>query len=110
MSKAAKDMRARVDEIKTILADMDATTVADVRDESLRHKAACLIRAARRAGNPDLAVDLRDRWHERVAICVVDGGLSEKDAERVALEELRGCLTIHGVKVVAPLRRGNDRE
>ena len=36
------------------------------------------------------ARDLRDSWHERVAICVVDGHLPESHAETIALEQVAG--------------------
>jgi hypothetical protein len=36
-------------------------------------------------------VALRDAWRERVLICTTDGGVSEADAESIALAELRGC-------------------
>jgi len=53
----------------------------------VRDQAAALIRQARKYDR-DLAVTLRDRWRERVAACTHDGGLSEAEAEKVALAEL----------------------
>lgn len=44
-----------------------------------------VLRAVRLAG---LMQDQRDAWDERVAICVVDGGLSEAEAETVAWREV----------------------
>jgi hypothetical protein len=55
-----------------------------------RRAAATLIRGARRRGDTGEAVALRDAWRERVAICTVDGGLSEGEAQEVAAEELIG--------------------
>ena len=46
-----------------------------------------MIREARGA-DPNQAVALRDAWRERLAICTIDGGVPEADAERIALAEL----------------------
>jgi hypothetical protein len=32
---------------------------------------------------------MRDAWHERLAICTLDGDVSVRDAEAIALDELR---------------------
>jgi hypothetical protein len=46
-----------------------------------------LIRAIRLAS---LTEDERVTWHERVAICVVDGGLTEAEAEAIAWRQVEG--------------------
>ena len=51
----------------------------------LREYKPLVARAVRLAG---LAQDQRDEWNERVAICMVDGGLSEDEAEAVAWREV----------------------
>lgn len=38
--------------------------------------------------DPDTAADLLDAYRERMAICTIDGGLSEAEAEAVAIAEL----------------------
>lgn len=53
-----------------------------------RQRAAQAIRVARRGGQRDLAVDLRDRWRERIAICMADGGLALGEAEQIAADEV----------------------
>jgi len=35
-----------------------------------------------------------DAWHERIAICIVDGQLSEQDARAVAWREVGGIGTV----------------
>jgi len=46
-----------------------------------------IVRAMRLAG---LTQDQRDAWDERVAICMVDGGLSQEEAEALAWREVEG--------------------
>lgn len=46
-----------------------------------------VMRAVRLAG---LTQDQRDAWDERVAICMVDGGLSQEEAEAIAWREVEG--------------------
>jgi hypothetical protein len=53
-----------------------------------RRRAGNVIRLARGAGLHDLAVALRDSRRERFAICSIDGGLPECEAERIAADEL----------------------
>jgi hypothetical protein len=48
------------------------------------------IRDARATGNHDRAIALGDAWRERIAICIVDGGLGIAEAEMVASEEIQG--------------------
>ena len=47
-----------------------------------------LVRALRLAA---LDEDQRDAWQERVAICVIDSGLSETEAEAVAWREIEAA-------------------
>jgi hypothetical protein len=56
-----------------------------------RRQAAELIRDARRHSAGE-AVAMRDAWRERLAVCTIDGGLTEDHAEQVALEELEKML------------------
>ena len=51
-----------------------------------------LLRALRLAA---LDEDQRDAWEERVAICVIDGGLSETEAEAVAWREIEAAQDAH---------------
>lgn len=56
-----------------------------------RRRAAELIRDARRhgiRGQAGEAVTMRDAWRKRLAVCTIDGGLTEDHAEQVALDEL----------------------
>ena len=46
-----------------------------------------VLRAVRLAG---LTQDQRDAWDERVAVCVVDGGLNQEEAEVIAWREVEG--------------------
>lgn len=55
--------------------------------ESVRLQAARIIRKARKYDSLK-AIILRDAWRERVSICVIDGGMTEAEAELVALDEL----------------------
>jgi len=81
---------AAVDAAKRAFAPVGGVTVEAVAPfkSAARDGAAWLIRDARRGGNPGKAVALRDAWQERLAICTIDGGLSMRDAERVALDDL----------------------
>ena len=58
-----------------------------------RRRVAELIRDARRR-NSNEAVAIRDAWRERLAVCTIDGGLSQDIAEKVALGELRKYFTL----------------
>lgn len=43
----------------------------------------------KRRRNPDtLSEELRLLWEERVAICMIDGGVSQERAEQLAWEEI----------------------
>ncbi len=66
--------------------------MAILRVTGPRVEAARMIRQARQTSNRDLAVALRDAWRERVAICEIDGGLSQEVAEAVAKKELKNIL------------------
>jgi hypothetical protein len=46
-----------------------------------------IIRAVRLASLDD---DQLDAWNERVAICMVDGGLTQEEAEAIAWREVEG--------------------
>lgn len=78
-------------EIKQHFTDLGARVVAARRSGprvcGARHRAALLIRAARRQGSAR-AIELRDAWRERLAICSIDGGLPTHEAEQIALIEL----------------------
>ena len=74
------------------LQDLFKPTTAPVAI-SARRRAADLIRQARREGHHDHAIALRDAWHERIAVCMIDGGMTQEAAEQVALSELEGLCT-----------------
>lgn len=84
---------AAVEVAKAAFAGVDELTVFEVvpfKSEA-RDAAARIIREARRRDGLR-ARDLLDAWEERVAICTVDGDLSIRDAEAVALNELGSSL------------------
>ena len=73
---------------------------ADVAEQAgPRRRAARMIRQARQAGDGDLAVALRDAWHERVAVCEIDAGLPTEQAEQVAERDTQGDQDQQGVAV-----------
>lgn len=87
-----------VEAVKDVLADLPGggATVVSVQPvkrfrSQTRHRVAQLIREARRT-DLSRAVAMRDTWHERVAICSLEAGLPQEDAERTALAELDGIL------------------
>jgi hypothetical protein len=53
-----------------------------------RARTAAAIQHARRCGQRQQAIALRDAWAERMAICIIAGGLSEAEAERIAADEV----------------------
>ena len=77
--------------VKDSFADVGVTVVsvelAHGQGGVSRSRVARMIREVRGAA-PYQAVALRDAWRERLAICTIDGGMSEADAERIALAEL----------------------
>jgi len=88
-----------VSAVKDAFADFGATAVsvesAHGRGGWTRRRAAELIREARRheiRGRSGEAVAMRDAWRERLAVCTIDGGLTEGHAEQVALDELETML------------------
>ena len=89
LANAPGSLRATVNRIKTTFADTSATVI-DVQPDPTwpRRRAARLVRQVRRAGGRVRAIILRDAWHERVAICTIDGGLSVEDAGMIAVEEI----------------------
>ena len=92
LADASSSMRATVDGIKREFVDWCGVEVVACGLDptwSPRRHAARVIREARRVGDRDRAVSLRDGWRERVAICMIDGGLSEREAEQVAVGEVR---------------------
>lgn len=58
----------------------------------IRRHVAALIRQAHNS-NRDVAIKLRDTWHERVAIVTIDGGLTDIEAERIAAIEIKSLTT-----------------
>jgi hypothetical protein len=78
-------------EIKQHFADLGARVVSARRAAPLatemRCRAAKLVRAARRL-DVRRGFVLRDAWRERIAICCLDGGLSQNEAEKIALDEV----------------------
>ena len=86
LSKAPPGVRTIVHGLNTLFADTGGVTVLSVT--TARQRVAGLIRQARRASKPGLAVALRDCWRERVAICTVDGAVPESEARSIALAEV----------------------
>lgn len=70
-----------------------AKITADLADRVRRHKAE-VVRAIRLDRLAALDDNRRDAWEERVAICIIDGGMSEADAEEVAWREME-CSEYH---------------
>ncbi len=92
-----------VSAVKDTFADFGATVVsiesAHGRGGWTRRRAAELIRDARRhgiRGQAGEAVAMRDAWRERLAVCTIDGGLTEDHAEQVALCELEEYASLLG--------------
>ncbi len=87
---------AAVDAAKRVYAPLGGVTVEAVAPfkSAARDGAARLIRDARLGGDVGRAGALRDAWRERLAICTVDGDLSIRDAEAVALDELGSILAV----------------
>ena len=91
-----------VSAVKDAFADVSGGGATVVSVESAhgrggwtRRRAAELIREARHRGNMGRtceAVAMRDAWRERLAVCTIDGGLTEDHAEQVALNELETIL------------------
>jgi len=84
-----------VSAVKDAFADFGATVVsveaAHGRGGWTRRRAAELIHDSRRHSAGE-AVAMRDAWRERLAVCTIDGGLTEDHAEQVALDELETML------------------
>ena len=59
----------------------------------LRRQKAGLVGALRLDRLLALDDDQVDAWAERVAICTVDGGLGQDEAENVAWRQIEGCLS-----------------
>lgn len=87
---------AAVNAAKRTFAPLGRVTVQAVVPfkSAARDGAARLIRDARCGGDVGRAVALREAWRERLAICTVDGDLSIRDAEAVALDELGSILAV----------------
>ena len=82
-----------VDEAKRafrVIGGVTVTSVVPFKSRA-RDTAARLIRDARGADD-GRAVALRDAWRERLAVCTMDGELSERDAETVAAKELKSMI------------------
>lgn len=85
-----------VETAKAVFAPLGGVEVVDVRPfkSEARDDAARLIREARARPDREAAVAMRDAWRERLAICTVDGELSIREAEAVALDELQGLVAL----------------
>lgn len=77
--------------VKSAFADLGATVVSVEekygRGGWTRRRVAELIRCAR-GRSPAEAVALRTTWMERMGICINDGGLTEDQAEHIALSQI----------------------
>ena len=71
-----------------IKVNKQAILAAIMGQAGIRDHVADLIQQARQAGRRDVARDLRFTWHERMAICTINGGLIKDHAEQIALAEL----------------------
>ena len=84
-----------VSAVKEAFADFGATVVSVESSHGgrgwTRRRAAELIRDTRRQ-SASRAVAMRDAWAERLAVCTIDGGLSEDRAAQVALAEVENML------------------
>ncbi len=87
----SRDELPLVEAVKDIFADLGATVVkvesVDSVRAAARRRAAQLIREARRI-DPGRAVAMRDAWRERVATCMIEGGLPLAAAEKIALDQV----------------------
>lgn len=97
LSRAPASLQSIVGLVKSVFSDTGGVTVVGVHPEPdhPRLRAAAAIRDARRQGAKARARALRDAWEERMAITIVDGGLSEERAEAVAVEEIT-CASPNG--------------
>ena len=84
-------------EVRQIFAGMGsrlmAVEPATGRGSRPRRRAARAIREARRRGDRDAAVALRDCWRERLAICLESGDIASATAEAVAAAEVEAFST-----------------
>ncbi len=83
----AERSKAHKGELLTMLGGADGRPVIVARLFAAR-----LLGDARGAGELDLAVALRNAWRERMAICEIDGGLTQRHAEQVAASNLKEVL------------------
>lgn len=67
-----------------------ARVTAGLIDRARRHKAE-IVQAIRLDRLATLDDDHLDAWAERIAICTVDGGLSEEEAQEIAWSEIECC-------------------
>ena len=84
-----------VTRIKDVFADLPGggATVVSIKPSSTipsrpRQQVARLIRKARREGQHNRAMAMRHTWNERLTACMMEGDLSLKDAESIALAEI----------------------
>ncbi|MCC7409241.1 MAG: hypothetical protein IT442_14340 [Phycisphaeraceae bacterium] len=76
-------------DLRALLVGLKPALLAILRgDPTPRVRAGRAMRRARRTGDNVLAVALRDAWEERLAVCKVDGGLTEEQAQLVAAKEI----------------------
>jgi TubC N-terminal docking domain len=80
-------LRAAVDLIAEVFGSVSIEAIEGDGSMSPRQRAAAAMRQVRQTDRPR-ARALRDGWRERLAICIVDGGIDEHDAEKIAADEL----------------------
>ncbi len=80
-------LRAAVNLIAEVFGSVSVEAIEGDGSMTPRQRAAAAMRQVRQTDRPR-ARALRDGWHERMAICVVDGGLDERGAEKIAADEL----------------------
>jgi hypothetical protein len=80
-------LRATVNLIADVFGSVSIEAIEGDGSMTPRQRAADVMRQVRQSDRPRSRA-LRDGWRERMAICVVDGGLDEHGAELVAVAEL----------------------
>lgn len=95
----ARQLKTHKDEVLDLLRPPEIATPADpatafdnsVAPDRPRDQAARLLRQVR-CSDPTCAAALRDAWHERVAICTVEAGLTDAETEKIAADDLAYAL------------------
>lgn len=95
LEETTPEIRETVDRVKRLFAcEGEGPTLLDIKPDpdAPRRRLKQLIQLAESAGDKGLAIQIQDTWDERMAICMVDGGMSPEEAEALALEEVEKLL------------------